>query len=163
MSRWRNIFLVGFAALFVMAPAAGIACMVERDFDISHIRLADVVFRGEVVSYEVVQRQINGLEARYATIDLNVIETLKGETREHWKVYWQNSTFELPEAWEFETTVYVAGSLLKGVDYIPSDMFSDWLTVVQAPCSKPFFLPGTDESREQLESALTEASSSHNN
>lgn len=163
MSRWRNIFLAIFAVMFAMAPASGIACMVERDFDISHIRLSDVVYRGEVISYEVVQRQINGLEARYATIEFDVIETLKGETREHWKVHWQNSTFELPEAWALDTSVYVAGIQLTSADYVPNDMFSDWLAVVQAPCSRPFFLPDSDESREQLETALADDLTSHDN
>lgn len=139
--------------------------MVENEIEFQDIKFADVVFKGEVTDYEKIIRDPE-TGARYALVAFKVLETLRGEERTHWELVWENSTYELPGKWELSNPIYVAGLWATKPNQTPeetwdtgiSDVRPDLLHVLQAACSKPFFLADTKEMREQLKHALQQVS-----
>lgn len=83
------IFMAGASCLIASIDA--IACrLAHLDVKKETIDATWVIFRGSILSYEIIDGQ-------YAKVVFRTRETYRGEARQAWKVAWQNSTFELPK------------------------------------------------------------------
>ncbi len=144
-----------FAALSAMFAGAN-ACMKDAPFVIEDVKLADVVFQGDVERYSVKGCALGETRTLfcYSLIDVSVTETFYGEKRDHWTLYWWNSTFGVPDDWEYEKSMIFAGRWegsarppLRGPSAtVYASERPELLQVLQAPCSTPFILepsPGT--------------------
>lgn len=67
------------------------ACIMSFPFEMTTVEAAEVIIRGRIVGYEV-------LEDEFAAAKLSflVMETYRGEHFPYREVVWQNSTFEIP-------------------------------------------------------------------
>lgn len=143
------------AALFVAMALAGApahACIRMVPVELADIEYADVVVVGRIDDYELVGNE--GLISSYAKLDVLVEEILLGNAPQEIPVTWENSTFSIPKTMP-------SGSFLIALRDPESEMpplrssgtifpspKSDFLTVLQAPCSGPFiFASGSDEAK----------------
>lgn len=137
--------LLGLAMLAVSGGTA-IPCVMAARFEITDIRTADLVVRGEVVEFSKVGFGEERPLEHYGLIRLKVIETWKGEEREEWELYWWNSTFGIPEDWQFGAEVVIAAidpsrpqPPLRGPSAtVRGTVRPDLHQVLQAPCASPF-------------------------
>ncbi len=155
------ICVIGVASVF--APTIAGACQVYNEVDFRNLQFADVIFEGEILSYEKVMHDPDA-RARYGLIEIRVIKTISGEHRESWKMAWENSTFALPDDWDEDRNLIIAGLWADKSDGIhlswygaSIDMRPDLLNVLQAACSAPFFLPNNNETRARIKRALNNA------
>lgn len=154
--------LIALAALAANAHA----CMGESPFVIEDIKSADVVFIGDVIRYSVEGCDLDDPRRLlcYALIDVDVSETLLGEERKNWTLYWWNTTFGVPDDWEYQSPLIIAGRWnesrglpLRGVSAtIYASKRPDLLQVLQAPCSQPFFLAADQETVAEVRSLIAE-------
>ncbi|MEZ5921597.1 MAG: hypothetical protein R3C60_09640 [Parvularculaceae bacterium] len=161
---------LGLLAFWVVATTSAQACMGVAPFVIEDIKAADVVLVGDVTNYSVegCQPEEAPSLACYGLIDIDVSETLQGEAREHWTLYWWNSTFGVPEKWELDNPLIIAGRWAKSrglplrgpsATVFPSKR-PELLQVLQAPCSRPFLLQADQETISQVRGLLIENSGS---
>lgn len=154
--------LVALAALSASAQA----CITEAPFVIDDIKSADAIFIGDVTRYSVEGCDPDDFRRLlcYALVDVDVSETLFGEERGNWTLYWWNTTFGVPDDWEYESPLIFAGRWNKsrglplrgGSATVYASNRPDLLQVLQAPCSQPFFLAADQETVAQVRSLIAE-------
>ncbi len=136
-----------FGAQTAHACAAGMAPFSEFTID-----LAETVFRGRAVAYEIVRNDAG----TFARLSFEVVETYKGHDVPVHSAFWSNSTFGLPASLEEFTASYgddivaglgsmsIAGALAGARAsepfvfrlYFPELFEGPW--VLQSPCEPPF-------------------------
>lgn len=161
----RCISTIAVAGLSATQAAA---CFVPAPFVVEDIKAADVVFEGTVLNYDYVGCPREPLFAEcHSLIDVQVHNTLKGEERDQWTLYWGNSIYGVPEEWEGEKRRLFAGKWVDGsglpvrsgsATTVPS-VHSELLQVLQAPCSDPFFLPADGKTIKEVRALVDEAPS----
>ena len=122
------------------------ACITQAEFKFDDISLADSVFVGELVKYDVVKPNQEYDLSVYAIITFSVGEYLKGKPKEgKLEVYWHNSTFSLPS--KLKNDRYLVAITfneqppLRGPSAtIFASARPDLPSVLQAPCADPFLL-----------------------
>lgn len=172
--RW-SIVPVIIAALSASAPAH--ACRTMAPLDLNDVNYADVVLVGRVSNYGIVRdeefrrgmlnnpklppdmrRLYEGptvLMGDYARFDVQVEEVLAGVAPERLAATWDNSTFGIPDTMPTGPFLF---ALRKPSSRIPPlrgpsatvmpSREPNALTVLQAPCSRPFmFESGSREAR----------------
>jgi len=173
MTRRNNktlrILIAVFSASTLSATNAT-ACFTPAPFVFEDIKMADIIFEGTVLKYDYIGCPKEPLLAEcHSLIDIAVHRTLRGEDRKQWTLYWGNSIYGVPERWEGEKRRIFAGRWADS-DELPVRSGSattvpsarpEFLQVLQAPCSDPFFLPANEETVEKIR-ALIDAKSEEN-
>jgi hypothetical protein len=84
-------------SLALIVPTAANACIDITVPNLEDIRRADVVFVGDIVSYEMVESDPgSGFASEYGLLTINVLNTIRGSAPSTVKLAWTNSTFNLP-------------------------------------------------------------------
>lgn len=131
----------------LLAPTAANACIVYRESHLEEIRQADVVFVGDITSYEIVERDSGyGHAIEEGLLTINVTNTIKGSAPSTVKLAWPNSTFGFaPEMRTFRLGIYAATYDPSGFpEELNAHLRSDQLYLFQPPCSGGFAMPHSE-------------------
>jgi hypothetical protein len=173
-----RIFLVfGLAVSLDSISNASHACMTKTRFDVASYRQAESVVRARILNYRppreyvcqvryALTRNLNDIlncqklsrdvpileRARdnKAEFEFEVIETLKGEHRHRWNLYWTNSTFGYPGYWNQPRDV------IFGVVNGGNGDGSPELVVMQTGCTDRSILDDTPANLMKVRKALKE-------
>jgi hypothetical protein len=173
------------AVIFVVATAPADACIMEVDLDLNDITYADVVVVGRIENYEIVRDtafresklaipdlpedlrklysdETQGLLGDYARFVVQVDEVLAGDVSERFSATWDNSTFGEPRTYSSESLIMAfrrpesPTPPLRGPSAtILANPEPETLTVLQAPCAKPFIFVNSPETNAELKEILT--------
>ncbi|WDA40072.1 hypothetical protein [Erythrobacter sp. BLCC-B19] len=91
---FRALLSVSVAAA---APAAN-ACITYRESGEADFLEADLIFVGDLTDYEIVTAKDGYVDYDLAILTYRVDAVLKGKAGETIRLWWPNSTFELPES-----------------------------------------------------------------
>lgn len=80
------------------AASAGHACITYREHDETAFLEADLIFVGNLTDYEIVTAQDRYVDEELAVLTYHVDRVLKGQAGETIRLWWPNSTFELPDS-----------------------------------------------------------------
>ena len=107
--RQIQLVLSALTVCLLLVPArTASACVVMSRVRVNDMPRADVVFKGEVVSYNLIPRKVKQWR-EYGLVSFRVIETYMGERRPNWEIYFQPASFAVPDSWRLDKTVIVAG------------------------------------------------------
>lgn len=140
------------------------ACRTNAEFKIEDVALADAVFVGELVKYEVVKPKEHFDLSAYAVLTFVVEEPIEGgQSGKRIEVYWHNSTFGMPPSLKLDHYLVAVTTdkqpPLRGPSAaIFASQRPDLPSVLQAPCATPFLLEPTKQNLEQVKSVLAERS-----
>lgn len=138
------------------------ACIIAVERKIEDVALADAVFVGELVKYEVIKPRENFDLSAYAILTFVVEDRIGGELREsRIEVYWHNSTFGMPASLKLNRylvalTAHKQPPLRGPSAVIFASKRPDLPSVLQAPCADPFLLEPTEQNLEQVKNLLKE-------
>ena len=163
---YRMLLATSFVAM-ILAGAPAHACITSVPVELVDIEYADVVVVGRIDNYTIVRdpvaRQMfadsndllpdrrKSLESEsfmsdYSRFDVIVDEVLLGKAPQTLTVIWDNSTFSLPETMPSGPLLIALRGPFPSSGTILSSPESNFLTVLQAPCSAPFmFATESDE------------------
>ena len=145
----RLLFRALIAVSAVAAASVADACITYRENEEADFLEADLIFVGDLIDYEIVTAKDRYLDDELAILTYRVDKVLKGEAGETIRLWWPNSTFELPES------MSRYGATLVGVDQAAAaeEHWTGWLhypsrnaitrlpRVYQVPCSGESILP----------------------
>lgn len=159
--RVLNLALGALMLLVVMSYSkTSHACRTNAEFKIEDVVLADSVFIGQLVKYEVLKPKAAFDLSAYAVLTFVVEEHIGGKvSKGRIDVYWHNSTFGMPASLNLNRyLVAVATDMqppLRGPSaaIFPSQR-PDLPSVLQAPCAAPFLLEPTTQNIEQVTNLL---------
>lgn len=140
-------------------PAA--ACLVEAPTILEDVLLADVVVVGRVSEYSVIRPLRSARLPGYARIELQVDEVLVGNAPQTLTMTWVNSTFGIPEAigdGPFLIALRAPTSAAPPLRGPSATIFRtpepELLTILQAPCARPFLFDALSEESEVVRQLL---------
>lgn len=147
--------------LFVLSySGTSHACRTTAKFKIEDIVLANAVFVGELVKYEVIKPIEDFDLSAYAVLTFVVVEDIGGEMREkRIEVYWHNSTFGMPSSLNLGRYLVAVTTdkqpPLRGPSAaIFASQLPELPSVLQAPCADPFLLEPNKQNLEQVKNLL---------
>ena len=161
----RRLIAALILALMAGEPAA--ACRIYVPIALEDVRFADVVVIGRVTNYRIIRDEAfrrrmlsnpnlseemrrhytsgESLLPDFARFEVEVVERLSGSVPRRFSVTWDNSTFGEPErmsAGAYLIALRRPSSLLPPLRgpsaYIGPSPDPNSLTLLQAPCSRPF-------------------------
>lgn len=94
----RLLFRALLAIPAVAVASVANACITYRENGEADFLEADLIFVGDLTDYEIVTTKDGYFEDEMAILTYRVDEVLKGEAGETIRLWWPNSTFELPES-----------------------------------------------------------------
>ncbi|WP_066532181.1 hypothetical protein [Erythrobacter sp. CCH5-A1] len=109
-------------ALWPVASASH-ACITYREYDETAFLEADLIFVGKLTDYEIVTAQDRYVDEELAVLTYRVDDVLKGEAGKTIRLWWPNSTFELPDRMSRYDATLVAVVRSKA----PEGDWSGWL------------------------------------
>lgn len=139
----RMLFSIG-GALALLAPVAAQACIEFMESSLEDIRRADVILVGNMVSYEIVERDSgHGYPLEEGLLTINVARAIKGSAPSTVRLVWPNSSFAFPpDMLGFQPAIYAATYDQSGFRRTGSPApQSSQLYLFQPPCSGSFTLP----------------------
>ena len=138
------------------------ACVIRAAFRIEDVVLADAVFVGELVNYQLFKPRPDFDLSEYAVLTFIVQERLRGKSKDkRLRVHWRNSTYGMPSS--LRIGVYLVAVTTTGrqpplrfgsATIFPSSR-PDLPSVLQAPCADAFLLEPTSERLEEVRSLLS--------
>ncbi|HTN15842.1 MAG TPA: hypothetical protein VL094_13655 [Sphingomonadaceae bacterium] len=144
----------------MLSPAAANACIAFTPAKLEQIRQADVVFAGDIVSYDILERHGPYFPRETGFITVKVRSAIRGTLPPTVRLAWYNSTFEFPsELLAFRPAIFAARYRESG-DPVGSSLpdagkpSTADLTLFQPPCSSEFILPRSDAAEEVIRQVL---------
>ena len=138
------------------------ACYTQAEFKFEDVVLANTVFVGDLVKYEVIKPNQEFDLSEYAIMTFAVSEYLGGKlSKKRLDVYWHNSTFAIPSKLKNDRYLVAVTTNkqppLRGpsATIFPSQR-PDLPSVLQAPCADPFLLEPNKENLERAKELLKE-------
>ncbi len=159
LSGWLSTGLKALTALWIAVFAviqSAQACVVSVPMEIEDIRQADSVLVGTLERYERVSTD----PGAYGLLTVRVDEVLKGDLGHEVQLYWWNSTFGVPESRGDEGQPLIIAAIGANSESLPprspahASPRSEWLQVLQPPCSGAFIFPYTPESEQGIRMIL---------
>jgi hypothetical protein len=144
-------------SLALLEPTAAHACIEFIESNLEDIRRADVVFVGDIISYEIVERDSGyGYRSEEGLLTINVVNTIKGSVPSTVRLAWPNSTFAFPpDILVFRPAIYAATYDPSGFSRTGSaSPPKDGLFLFQPPCSGSFILPHSAKDQEVIREVL---------
>lgn len=148
--------------LCLLAARPAYACIDFAEPIDADILYADSIFTGNVTGYDIVTTDQDRDLAYYAIITVKTDQFLRGDASKEVKIYWKNSTFNLPDSLLVPQKVIIAAispvnltpPWRAGGEMVARSDRPEILQLLQAPCSAPFMLPASVESIALIESWL---------
>lgn len=172
MLKFRFLFLIAVSPIFTGGIAS--ACMTQAPIDLHDVEYADVVIVGTVANYQIVRdptarefhkklmakmkdppeslKNVSGFMSDYARFDIVVDHALTGAAPKTVAVTWDNSTFGEPDHLPSGLLLF---ALRKSHSKIPPlrgpsatvlpNREPNLLTLLQAPCARPFMFENSSE------------------
>ncbi|OJW70798.1 MAG: hypothetical protein BGO57_03895 [Sphingomonadales bacterium 63-6] len=147
-------------SFLLLSPTSADACIIFTPAKLEQIRQADVVFTGDIVSYDILEHDGPFFPTETGLITVKVRSTIKGTLPPAVRLTWYNSTFELPsDLLAFRPAILAA--TYGGSDYprgpnLPDagNPSTDNLILFQPPCSSEFILPHSSAGEEVVRRVL---------
>lgn len=148
--------------LVSVTPHGASACVDFAEFEPADMAAADAILVGEIIDYQIVSPEKGRDISDYAIITMQIDKSLKGNQTGKVELYWENSTFGLPEELLVTQPALVAVVLAEN-EGMPSRGPSakifptrrpDRMQVLQAPCSSAFILPHSKAVSQAVQQAL---------
>lgn len=146
----------------LLISEAAHACLTRAEFTTEDVVVADGVFVGELVEYQLFKPRGDLGLSEYAVLTFVVRERLRGKGKDKpLRVHWHNSTYGMPSSLRlglYLVAVTTTGTQppLRGpsATIFPSSR-PDLPSVLQAPCADAFLLEPTSEMLQEVRSLLS--------